>query len=93
MKFKDVTAERSTVLFVLKHQNSENKIVKIFSNASTKIIYKSNGIDEHVSLSNIKRGVKKREIDYAIKKILKTHPESTQITLKPNGIVYISKNI
>ncbi|MBT2254008.1 DUF1827 family protein [Priestia megaterium] len=93
MKFKDVTTERTIVFSMLKNQSSKNKIVKIFSNGATKIIYRNNGINEHVSLSNLKRGVKKREIDYAIKNILKTNPKSTKISLKSNGVVNISKNI
>lgn len=86
--FKEVTNKRPDVVEILKRNIGSNEVkIRLFECKDTSIIYTDNGVQSHVSISNIKRKVKQSEIDYACKHILKT--KKVNIFQGRNGVIHL----
>ncbi|WP_374723664.1 hypothetical protein [Calidifontibacillus erzurumensis] len=54
---------------------------------------KTDGVQEHISISNPKRKIKQAEIDYACKRILKAKANKVKMFVGQNGIVHLQSNV
>ncbi|MFX3618623.1 MAG: DUF1827 family protein [Sporolactobacillus sp.] len=97
MKFKDVTNEskNNLPLSVLKSKGIGDISAKFYVKGNTEILFSkstsSHGIDEHISIQNIERPIRKNEIIYAIFKIMKHSPAEVNIAMTPTatGTIHI----
>ncbi|MED5101049.1 MULTISPECIES: DUF1827 family protein [Niallia] len=92
MKFKDITHESDEVI-VVANGGDISLDTRVFKNKDTYIIYSSNSLREHLSISNPYRSIKNSEINYALVRIMKSKFKDVEIFRSTKGIIHIYKQM
>jgi hypothetical protein len=90
MKFTDVTSDNQETVSIIKYTGIGVETVKVLEKGETRIVCGLGESHKHVSVSNPVRKIKKSEIEYVVKRIMKVNPSDVKMYVSPRGILHFS---